>query len=253
LFEKIKVLVHLYRTNRILAQRVRKGQSFYIVFVIVISLLFTIFLGLVFFTNWIEFKSSDERKVFFSSSIFILFSLDVLFTLVRFQSQTLIEPYHLEVFPIGNNPKILFRFALPLLDYKSILYLSTLFLFASSFLQDWSFIKALICIFFMIIFLLTMNTWFLALSAVGHDVLLKNRNNSLILFFILILFLNGLTMTKKLEVLTSLPIISFVGNGLFYLEVDDWASMYVNMTLLILSLFLGLVILKVVAFKRVRP
>lgn len=243
-------MLELFRTNSTLAKRTKRGEHVYILLVTLASLSpISLWVALL-FTELFDFESVKQTQIAFSAGMLFIFAVDVLFTLLRFQTRTLIEPFHLSIFPIGYLQKLKFNLMIALVDHKSLLYLMIAFLFAVFFLKELSPLKALLGVVLILAFLLTMIVWFHITYSLCGDFFRRTKSNVLIIFHFGIFFFNVVLITKRLDIFGSLPLISHAGKALYALKTGDLQGALTNSLFLGLFLVSGITVLAFLATRR---
>lgn len=248
--KKSNLMLELFRTNSTLAKRTKKGEHAYILLMALASLSPISFWTLLLFTEMLDFESVKQTQIAFSAGILFISAVDVLFTLLRFQTRTLIEPFHLSIFPIGYLQKLKFNLMIALVDHKSLLYLMIALLFAVFFLKELSPLKALIGVVLILAFLLTMIVWFHITYRLCGDFFRRTKSNVLIIFYSGIIFFNVVLITKRLDIFGSLPLISHAGNALYALKTGNIQGALTNSLFLGLFLVSGIIVLAFLAPRR---
>ena len=216
----MNILIELIRINRILSKRVKNNQYYYRLSVIFFSIVTLIFVGSLLLLKFIDIKNEDYLILFHSIMVFI-FIIEIMLTLLRFQNKTLIEPTHLFIFPINRLKVIIFNILLLVFDLKITIFILTSFLFFFYFINNHNIIFALLSVIYFILFLVIVPTSFVSISIILKKILAKNRKNSILIAPLCIIILNGLIITDNLWICSKIPIINFLGNGLFALHQGD--------------------------------
>lgn len=247
---ELTTLFNLYRTNSKLTKRVRKNEYYYLIFIALGSFWLMIFWGAILFTDIIRFDNGAQQELAFSATIFFVFTFDFFFMLLRFQNGSLIELYHLSIFPIAKNLKLRFNLLLMLIDRKSIIYLPIILLLAASFFKDFFLLRAFIGVALIFELFLTMNIWAFVFYNIFGESLTKIRKNVLVLFYFWVISFNVMLITKRLDLLGSLPIISNAGLALYALKAGDLTSVLINGLLIGIFLFAGILAIGLLALER---
>jgi len=234
----------LYNINKVLSKRVRKRSWFYVVLVSLLCFFVSVFIGMTLFTGLVDFDREEDYKAMFSFFVVLVFMFDMLPTIIRVQNKALIEPHHINIFPIGRWEKFLFQLVLLVVDYKSILYLCCSLIFVFLYLKKLAYISALLSAISWILFFLSVATWYIIFFRVAGGILTKYRQHAIALFLVLVIVINTINISKRYYLYSSVPVLSFLGNGLYALTINDLATAIINLFLLALTLAAGLVIVR---------
>ena len=239
----IRIVKILLRTERLLSKRVKWGEWFYAVFVLMICLFLGVLAGGPLFMPGFVFGSEQDLKTMFAFIPFLVLSLDLIATTVRFQHYSMIEPRHLLPYAMSAQQSSLFRLILLVFDFRSGPYLVALLLFAIFFAFHSSLIGVLLCMVCWIVFLLATSVWYSFILQIAAGMLMKYRHQVIGVFFGFLFLINGLNIFGMQHLYTEFPLTGFVGNGLYAIMQNDLEAVIVNMGLLIITVLTGWVLL----------
>jgi len=174
--------IELYKVNKKLSRSIHPAKwlySFLICFFCIVVISFIVF---DLFVNSAELNS-------FIGVVYSVFIFDMIAIIVRLQKRAYVEPYKLNIFPISKWKKFLFHFAILLLDYKSLIYLSSMGCFVFLFIQHSLYAGAFLSMIVWFLLLSTILTWTAVLYSLFGKYLDKMGNNIhyIGLFFIVII------------------------------------------------------------------
>lgn len=225
----------LFKLNKVLDSRIKSKRIFYSGFVIVVcAALFSLLSGMLLggFTNSLPLPA---LKGLFVSVAFWLFYFDLLITLLKFQSNTLVEYRHLSVLPISQAAKFAFDFLANIADLKSLIYLSVFLPLVIFLLLKVSILAALLSIpcfaFFVIanqsllIFAVRVTTWLPP----------GLRRNSSVVGILVFWFYLAAVLTGKYVWLQAVPTVSFFGSSLFEIVVRNFTSVMMELGFLLVT------------------
>lgn len=239
----IRILGILLRTERLLSQRVKWGEWFYAVFVLLICLLVGVLAGVPLLMPGFVFESEQDRKTMFAFIPFLVLSFDLIATTLRFQNHSMIEPRHLTPYAIDDQQGRLFRLTLLVLDFRSGPYWVASMLFAIFFVFHSTLMGVLVCTVCWILFLLATSVWYSFILQIAAPMLMKHRQHVVGIFFGLLFLVNGLNIFKMQYLYSEFPLTGFVGNGLYAILQNDRDAVIVNMVLLIIIILTGMFLL----------
>ncbi len=174
--------------------------------------------------------------------VYSVFLFDVIAIIARLQKRAYVEPYQLNVFPISRWEKFLFHFTTLLLDYKSLIYLSSMACFVFLFVQHSLFTGAVLSLIVWFLLLSTILSWAALLYSLFGKYLDKMGNNIqyMIIFFIAILIgMNEFIDDFYLKI----PVLKETGTALYGLWTEDPQLVWENLPVLLGSLGLPLALL----------
>lgn len=227
--------IELYKVNKKLSRSIHPAKwlySFLIGFFCTVVISYIIF---EFFVNSTELNS-------FIGVVYTVFLFDMIAIIVRFQKRAYVEPYQLNIFPISKWKKFLFHFAIMLLDYKSLIYLSTMVCFIFLFIQHSLFTGAFLSMIVWFLLLSTILTWTAVLYSLFGKYLDKMGNNIhyIGLFFIVII----MGMEELIDdFILKIPVLKQTGTALYGLWTNNPQIVWENLSILLGSLGLPLILL----------
>src|SRR5699024_5710544 len=131
--------IELYKVNKKLSRRIYPAKWMYS-FVIGCSCIVAI--SLIIFSLFVNTAELNS----FIVVVYSVFLFDAIVIIARLQKRAYVEPYQLNVFPISRWETFLLHFATLLLDYKSLIYLSSMACFVFLFVQHSLFTGAVLSI-----------------------------------------------------------------------------------------------------------
>ncbi len=238
-----KILKIIYELNTTLSKRVKKFEWFYITLIGFACLFLGVIIGVPLFTKLVKFRDEMDFKNALNFIPILVLLIDLIPTILRYQYKTLIEKRHLSIFPIKRLHTLWFHYFLWLSDIKNATYIVCLLSFQIYFLALSMFIGALLSSLLWLFFFLTVITGYLILFELYSDVLMKYRQHAISFFFLLLILVNAIRIIGREDFYSSIPITSFVGNGLYALSVGNFSVASWNLLLLLSSFSIGVSLL----------
>lgn len=241
------LLKYLFKTNKLLSTRTRQRVPFLYFGLI---LLFSIITGsiLIFgLFSYINISDNQELLIFITSVIFLIIILDVLLSMIRFQHSTAIEPLHLLVFPISNFEVYIVNLFIFIVDYKIIIYLTSLIIISIYFIIYSNATAIIFLIPLFLLFTISVNLYLFIIYTVIYRFLNKIRHSAIIIPIILIAINNILIASESMEATTFIPILNILSNGLLYLIQGEFLNAVYTILSTALILLAGLVIITILS------
>lgn len=225
----------LYKVNKKLSKSIRQIPWLYF-FVIGISCI--VVLSLISVTM---FKGGVDLSTFIGAAYFVVF-FDIIAIISRLTNRAFIEPYQLDVFPISNWKKFLFHFAILLLDYKSLIYLSSTACFLFLFMQHSRYTEAVLSIVFWFLLLINVLSWTALLYSLFGKYLEKMGNNIQYAGLFFIVIITGMQDFID-DIIYKIPVLKQTGTALYGLWSNNPQIVWENLLILLGSLGLPLTLL----------
>lgn len=224
----------LYKVNKKLSKSIRQIPWLYFFMIGMLCIVVTLLISVTLL------KGSTDLNTFIGAAYFVVF-FDIVAIIARLTNRAFIEPYQLDFFPISKWKKFLFHFAILLLDYKSMIYLSSIVCFTFLFIQHSLYVEAVLSIALWFLLLSTILTWVAVLYSLFGKYLDKMGNNIQYvgLFFIVII----MGMEEFIDdFILKIPVLKQTGTALYGLWTNNpqivWANLSIVLANLCLPLFL---------------
>lgn len=217
----------------------KSGKWFYRLWTIIMSLLILSFSGGALFQK--NQKPSGYLVVFNTMTIFIL-AFDLSAIVFRFRTRVLIEPHHIQLFPLSKWQKLSYHFILFLTDYKNFLYLSAIIGTIIIFSAKGLFIASMLSIFIWLFLLLTVFCWTMVIYRIFGNYLTKYRNKLHLINLIIMVVIILPSLLGNITFISNIPVIGFVGKSVFGLLTGNLFMYGINLLYLVLSLGLALLV-----------
>lgn len=240
------ILLTFYATNRKLVRYVKWKPWFYF---FAIGLICLALIVATIASLFIEPPGNTGYKTSFGFIAFFVAFFDLVAIILRIQSRSFIEPHHLALFPISKWRKLLFQISLLLIDYKTFIYISVMVCFVLFFVSNSLYIAALVSIPVWVLLLIAISSWIMVIYAFAGKYLDKigDKIQFLGLFFIAALMCIQLFGDTAL---TKIPVINYTGNMLYGLWIGNLHLIWLNLLLLLGSIFLPLVVFGIFKYNR---
>ena len=225
----------LYKVNKKLSKSIRQIPWLYF---LVIGILCVVVISVISMTL---FKGSADLKSFIVAAYVVAF-FDIIAIIIRLTNRAFIKPYQLDIFPISKWKKFLFHFAILLLDYKSLIYLSSAVCFIVLFAQHSLYAGAVLSMILWFLLLSTILTWTAVLYSLFGKYLDKMGNN---IHYIGIFFIVIITVMEGFidDFMFKIPVLKQTGTALYGLWTNNPQVVWKNLSILSGSLGLPLVLL----------
>lgn len=227
--------IELYKVNKKLSRSIHSTKWFY-------SFMIGIFcIGIIYMIIANLFVSTRELDSFLGVVYYVAF-IDMIAIIVRLQKRAFIEPYQLSIFPISKWKRFLFHCAILLLDYKSLIYLSSMGCFIFLFVQHSLYAGAVLSMVVWFLLLIIVLTWTAAFYSLFGKYLDKmgDRIHYIAIFFIVIL--GG--MEELIDnFIFKIPVLKQAGAAFYGLWINNPQIVWENLSILLGSLGLPLILL----------
>lgn len=221
----------LYKVNKKLSRSIHPAKWLYslmiIFFCIVVISLFT-------------FNSGELNS--FLEIVYAVFLFDMIAIIMRLQKRAYVEPYQLTAFPISKWKKFLFHFAILLLDYKSLIYLSAIVCFGFLFVQHSLYAGAVLSLIVWFFLLCTILSWTAVLYSLFGKYLDKMGHNIQYLGLFFIVILTGMGEFID-DFIVKIPVLKQSGTILYGVWANHPKIVLENLLILSGSLGLPLILL----------
>lgn len=235
----MKTLKILLRTERLLLKRIKWGEWFYAVFTLMICLFVGVITGVPLFMPDFVFESERDFQSMFAFIPFLVLSLDLVTTTLRFQHYSMIEPRHLAPYAMNDQQRRVFRLILLIGDFRSGPYLVAFMMFGLFFAFYFSPLDILVNGAYWVLFFLATSVWYSLIFESSANILMKYRQHIIGIFFVFLFVINGLNISKMQHWYSQFPLTGFVGNGLYAIIQKDRDVAVLNMALLLLVILIG--------------
>jgi len=229
----------LYKVNKKLSRSIHPSKWLY-------SFLVMFFcIGVISFII-VELSVSSADLNSFIGVVYSVFLFDMIAIIVRLQKRAYVEPYQLNIFPISKWKKFLFHFAILLLDYKSLIYLSSMVCFVALFVQHSLYTGAFLSVIVWFLLLSTILAWTALFYSLFGKYLDKMGNNIHYIGLFFIVIITGMEEFID-DFMFKIPILKQVGAALYGFWTENPQLVWENFTILLGNLGLPLILLAVIS------
>jgi len=186
-------------------------------------------------------KGSTDLNSFVGvvSSVFLF---DMVAIIVRLQKRAYVEPYQLDIFPISKWKKFLFHLVILFLDYKSLIYLSSMVCFVVLFVQQSLYTGAFLSVIVWFLLLNIVLAWTALLYSLFGKYLDKMGDSIKYLGLFFIVIITGMEEFVD-DFMFNIPVLKQAGTALYGIWTENPQLVWENVTILLGSLGLPLVLL----------
>ncbi|NGP89626.1 hypothetical protein [Fodinibius halophilus] len=229
----------LYKVNKKLSKSIRQNPwlYFFVIGIFCVAVISMISVTL--------FKDYTDRDSFIVVAYFVAV-FDIIAIIARITNRAFIEPYQLAIFPISKWKKTLFHFAILLLDYKSLIYLSSMVCFVVLFVQQSLYTGAFLSVIVWFLLLSIILAWTALFYSLFGKYLDKMGNN---IQYIAVFFIVVLTGMEEFidDFMVKIPVLKQAGATLYGLWTESPQLVWENFPILLGSLGLPLILLLVIS------
>lgn len=226
--------IELYKVNKELARSIQQSPWLYSFFIglFCIGIISGIIIDLL--------EGSTDLNTFIAIAYYVVLT-DIVAVIVRISNRAFIEPYQLIAFPLSKWKKFLFHCAILLLDTKTLIYMSSVVCYIFFFIQHSSYTGALLSILVWFLLLTNVLTW----TAVFHTLFAKylDKMGDKIHYIGIFVFILIVMQDFIDNFMFKIPVIKHAGTALYGLWTNNPQIVWGNLSILIGSLSLPLILL----------
>jgi len=183
---------------------------------------------------------NSQYDIFFDLLTYLVVVFDFGITFMKFSEKAIIEPKHLNIYPLSKWQRFIFDFILLLTDYKSFLYFSALIISILFVLRKNSFLCVLITFFVWLLLLTNVITWTVVGFRLGERFIFRNQEHTQLISSFLFVFPLLVMNLLDVNLVKYIPLTSYVANSIYGLFILDYTLIINNIILLIAILGLGI-------------
>ncbi|NBC03970.1 MAG: hypothetical protein GVY20_09735 [Bacteroidetes bacterium] len=227
--------IEVYKVNKKLSRSIHPAKWLYL---FLIGFFCIVVISLMIFNFFLNSGGLNS----FLGVVYSVFLFDMIAIIVRLQKRAYIEPYQLNIFPISKWKKFLFHFVIVLLDYKSLIYLSSMVCFIFFFIQHSLYTGAVLSMIVWFLLLGTILTWTAVLYSLFGKYLDRMSNNIQYIGLFFIVILTGMQEFID-DFILKIPVLKHAGTALYGLWTNNPQIVWENLSILLGSLGLPLILL----------
>lgn len=231
----------------------RQSRHYY--YLVVLSVLLAVFMWWILFgPAWNDLSSGDSQELhmYLSLGIAGLLTVDVGLILLRFSYYSMIDPGHLQLFPISKRQTALYYLVSLLIDHKAFVYLATILACAVLLFRLQMYEGIFLWSLVLIVCYIITSVWIVALYFLTINYFRSSRQKLLSILYAVFFLCFIVELGGFEEAYLYFPFVNFVSTGLLAVIQADYYLLAKELGYLLLTLVAGVLVL-FAAMRTVEP